>query len=134
MWPLPESMEATVDKCLAFCQALAKSNQKFSINLTFGKDNFSFNNKELATSSWQMKKKKSPSQLRRETKCREACDKEVAGKVADKEIPSSKETFKVAEKKLTDEVAEVDLTKDTVKVFDDNSEDGLIPSWSHHWV
>ena len=98
---MPESMDATVDKCLAFCQALAKSNQKFSINLTFGKDNFSFNNKELATSSWQMKKKKSPSQLRREAKRREACDKEVAGKVADKEIPSSKETLKVAEKKVT---------------------------------
>ena len=48
-----------------------------------------------------MKKKKYPSQWRRETKRREACDKEVAGKVADKEIPSSKETLKVAEKKVT---------------------------------
>ena len=56
MWPLPESMEATVDKCLAFCQALAKSNHKFSLNLTIDKDNFNFNNKELATGSWQMKK------------------------------------------------------------------------------
>ena len=35
-------MEATVDKCLAFCQALAMSNQRFSLNLTIDKDNFTF--------------------------------------------------------------------------------------------
>ena len=79
-----------MDKCLAFCQALAKSNQKFSINLTIGEDNFSFKNKELATSSWQMKKKKSLSQLRREAIRREEHEKKVAGKVADKDIPSGK--------------------------------------------
>jgi hypothetical protein len=35
-------MEATVDKCLAFCQALANTKQKFSFALTIGKDNFCF--------------------------------------------------------------------------------------------
>ena len=107
MWPLLESMEA-------FCQALAKSNQKFSLNLNIGKDNFCFTDKELATSSWQMKKKKSPSQVRREAKRREERDKEVAVKVADKDIPSSKATVKVPEKKVTDEVSEIDVsfTKD----------------------
>merc|ERR1719260_498109 len=59
-----------MDKCLAFCQALATSNQKFTFSLTIGKDSFSFENKELVSSSWQ-KKKKSPSQLRREAKRRE---------------------------------------------------------------
>ena len=59
-----------MDKCLAFCQALATSNQKFTFSLTIGKDSFSFHNKELVSSSWQ-KKKKSPSQLRREAKRRE---------------------------------------------------------------
>ena len=59
-----------MDKCLAFCQALATSNQKFTFSLTIGKDSFSFDNKELVSSSWQ-KKKKSPSQLRREAKRRE---------------------------------------------------------------
>ena len=96
--------------CLVFCQALAKSNQKFSLNLNIGKDNFSFTNKELATSSWQMKKKKSPSQLRREAKRREERDKEVAVKVADKDIPFSKATVKVSEKKVPDEVAEIDVS------------------------
>ena len=59
-----------MDKCLAFCQALAMSNQKFTFSLTIGKDSFSFDNKELVSSSWQ-KKKKSPSQLRREAKRKE---------------------------------------------------------------
>ena len=59
-----------MDKCLAFCQALATSNQKFTFSLTIGKDSFSFDNKELVSSSWQ-KKKKSPSQLRREAKRKE---------------------------------------------------------------
>ena len=53
-----------MDKCLAFCQALVKSDQKFTLNLSIGKDKLFFSNKELA-SSWK-KKKKSPSQLRRE--------------------------------------------------------------------
>ena len=119
-----------MDKCLAFCQALAKSNHKFSLNLTIDKDNFNFNNKELATSSWQMKKKKSPSQLRREAKRREEHEKKVAGKVADKDIPSANETVKVAEKKVIYEEAEsnISLTKDILKVSDENAEDSLNPS------
>ena len=57
-------MESAVDKCLVFCQALVKSDQKFTLNLSIGKDKLFFSNKELA-SSWK-KKRKSPSQLRRE--------------------------------------------------------------------
>ena len=64
-------MEASVDKCLAFCQSLAMSGQKFSFTLSIGKDNFSFsNNKELDSSSC-VKKKKSPSQIRREQRRKE---------------------------------------------------------------
>ena len=58
-------METSIDKCLAFCQSLAMSGQKFSCTLSIGKDNFSFNNKELGSSSCT-RKKKSPSQIRRE--------------------------------------------------------------------
>ena len=53
-----------MDKCLAFCQALVKSDQKFTLNLTIGKDKLFFSNKGLA-SSWK-RKKKSSSQFRRE--------------------------------------------------------------------
>ena len=56
-----------VEKCLAFCQALSSSNQLFSFNLKIGGVTFSFDLKELAKSSC-IKKKKSPSQLRREKK------------------------------------------------------------------
>ena len=59
-----------MEKCLAFCQGLVQSNNKFSFNFSCGKDNFNFDNKELVNSSW--KKKKSPSQLRRQKKRREA--------------------------------------------------------------
>ena len=58
-------METSIDKCLAFCQSLAMSGQKFSFTLSIGKDNFAFSNKELGSSSCT-KKKKSPSQIRRE--------------------------------------------------------------------
>ena len=61
-------MEATFDKCLAFCQALVSSNQKFTFTLTIGKDTFKFENKELVASSCIGKKKKSPSQIRREAR------------------------------------------------------------------
>ena len=82
MWPLPENMEVTLDKCLAFCQVLAKSNQKFFLNLTIG--NFSFTNKELTSSSWQKKyEKKSPSQVRREAKRKQEHNKKVAEEVTD---------------------------------------------------
>ena len=78
-----------MDNCLAFCRVLSKSNQKVSLNLTIGKDNFIFDNKELATNSWK-KKKKSPSQLRRESKCREERDKKVAEEVTDIIKPTAK--------------------------------------------
>ena len=62
-------MESGVaEKCLAFCQALTSSNQKFSLSLSIGQDNFNFCNKDLVTSSVLKKKKKSPSQIRREAK------------------------------------------------------------------
>ena len=58
-----------VEKCLAFCQALSGNNKLFSFSLKIGSDNFNFELKELAKSS--CKKKKSPSQLRREMRRRE---------------------------------------------------------------
>ena len=74
-------MESTVDKCLAFCQALIKSDQKFALNLSIGKDRFFFSNKELE-SSWK-KKKKSPSQLQREENRKRNCQNKAAEEVAD---------------------------------------------------
>ena len=59
-----------VEKCLAFCQALSSNNKLFSFSLKIGSDNFNFELKELAKSSC-IKKKKSPSQLRREMRRRE---------------------------------------------------------------
>ena len=59
-----------VEKCLAFCQALSGNNKLFSFSLKIGSDNFNFELKELAKSSC-IKKKKSPSQLRREMRRRE---------------------------------------------------------------
>ena len=97
-----------MDRCLAFCQALATSNQRFSLNLSIGKDNFSFENKELATSSWQ-KKKKSPSQLRREVKQREERKMKAAEEVTD----SAKSPVTVSDKEeditvtLTDQAEDV---------------------------
>ena len=69
-------METSVDKCLAFCQSLAMSGQKFSFTLSIGKDNFSFSNKELGSSSCVKKKKKSPSQVRREQRRKEEHSKD----------------------------------------------------------
>ena len=59
-----------VEKCLAFCQALSSSSHLFSFNLKIGSDTFNFDLKELARSSC-VKKKKSPSQLRREKRRRD---------------------------------------------------------------
>ena len=70
-----------MDKCLAFCQALIKSDQKFALNLSIGKDRFFFSNKELE-SSWK-KKKKSPSQLRREENRKRNRQNKAAEEVAD---------------------------------------------------
>ena len=74
-------MESAVEKCLAFCQALIKSDQKFTLNLSIGNDKIFFSNKELA-SSWK-KKKKSPSQLRREENRKRNRQNKAAEEVAD---------------------------------------------------
>ena len=87
-------MDTSVDKCLAFCQTLAMSGQKFTFSLCIGKDNFSFNNKELAPSSCV--KKKSPSQIRREQRRRD------------------ERTVKNAAAEPTAKVAEVNGAKETV--------------------
>ena len=87
-------MDTSVDKCLAFCQTLAMSGQKFTFSLSIGKDNFSFNNKELASSSCV--KKKSPSQIRRELRRRE------------------ERTVKNAAAESTAKVAEVNGAEETV--------------------
>ena len=80
MWLLPEKMESAVDKCLAFCQALIKSDQKFTLNLSIGNDKLFFSNKELE-SSW--KKKKSPSQVRREENRKRSRQNKATEEVAD---------------------------------------------------
>ena len=54
-----------LDKCLAFCQALAQSNNQFTFKLAIGKVDFNFDFKKPEKSFWK-KKKKSPSQIRRE--------------------------------------------------------------------
>ena len=78
-------MEGTVDKCLAFCQALVSSNQKFTFTLSIEKETFKFDNKELVASSCVTKKKKSPSQIRRENRRREARKSKITEEVV--EIP-----------------------------------------------
>ena len=70
-----------MDKCLAFCQALITSDQKFTLNLSIGNDKLFFSNKELE-SSWKKKKKKSPSQLRREKNRKITRQNKAAEKVA----------------------------------------------------
>ena len=67
-----------MDQCLAFCQTLAMSNQKFTFSISLVKDNFNFSNNELVENSWKMKKK-SPSQERREERRKlESTRKKVA--------------------------------------------------------
>ena len=80
-------METSVDKCLAFCQSLAMSGQKFSFTLSIGKDNFSFTNKELGPSSCM--KKKSPSQIRRELRRKEERSLKKAAEPAEKVVEAS---------------------------------------------
>ena len=89
-------MESGVaDKCLAFCQALTSSNHKFSLSLSIGKDHFNFCNKDLLSSSLVKKKKKSPSQMRREAKRKherlEKATSEVTAKVSDESSMSKHE-------------------------------------------
>ena len=57
---------AVVEKCLAFCQGLVMEKHQLSFQFSLKKDTFDFNNKELVNSFCLMKKKKSPSQARRE--------------------------------------------------------------------
>ena len=80
-------METSVDKCLAFCQSLIMSGQKFSFTLSIGKDNFSFTNKELGPSSCM--KKKSPSQIRRELRRKEERSLKKAAEPAEKVVEAS---------------------------------------------
>ena len=80
-------METSVDKCLAFCQSLAMSGQKFSFTLSIGKDKFSFTNKELGPSSCL--KKKSPSQIRREMRRKEERSLKKAAETAIKVVEAS---------------------------------------------
>ena len=82
-------METSVDKCLAFCQSLAMSGQKFSFTLSIGKDNFSFSNKELGSSSCVKKKKKSPSQVRREQRRKEERSLKKAAETTEKVVEAS---------------------------------------------
>ena len=81
-------MDASVDKCLAFCQSLAMSGQKFSFTLSIGKDNFSFSNKELGSSSCT-RKKKSPSQMRREQRRKEERSLKKAAEPTEKVVEAS---------------------------------------------
>ena len=80
-------MDTSVDKCLAFCQALAMSGQKFSFTLSIGKDNFAFTNKELGPSSCM--KKKSPSQIRRELRRKEERSLKKAAEPTEKVVEAS---------------------------------------------
>ena len=102
-------MEATVDKCLAFCQALVSSNQKFTFTLSIGKETFKFNNQELVASSCvKSKKKKSPCQLRREDRRREARKLKIAEQVV--EVPHSATPQQAAEKTAVTAVAKQEST------------------------
>ena len=85
-----------IEKCLAFCQALSSSNQLFSFNLKIGSDSFNFDMRELAKSSC-VKKKKSPSQLRREEK-RKAQRKQAATKAEEDTAQVSEQSIRVKPK------------------------------------
>ena len=104
-----------MDKCLAFCQALAMSNQRFSLNLTLGKDNFTLEHKELATSFWQKNKKKSPSQLRREAKQREEHEKIAAEEVTNSLKVTAKVVMKVSEEEEVTTVTLNEHAEDVLK-------------------
>ena len=92
-------MEATIDKCLAFCQALVSSNQKFTFTLSIGKETFKFDNKELVASSCgKTLKKKSPSQIRREDRRREARKSKITEEVVKDPAVTAPQTPKAAEK------------------------------------
>ena len=92
-------MEATIDKCLAFCQALVSSNQKFTFTLSIGKETFKFDNKELVASSCgKSLKRKSPSQIRREDRRREARKSKITEEVVKDPAVTAPQAPKAAEK------------------------------------
>ena len=92
-------MEATIDKCLAFCQALVSSNQKFTFTLSIGKETSKFDNKELVASSrGKSLKRKSPSQIRREDRRREARKSKITEEVVKDPAVTAPQTPKAAEK------------------------------------
>ena len=105
-------MDSTVvDKCLAFCQTLASSKVQFQFNLSLGKDTFNFVIKELEKTSCN-KKKKTPSQIRREIRRRE----EFKQKHSDS-------TDKV-EEEFTHEVVDSQGMKETTEDSDKVNSDG----------
>ena len=121
-------MEATVDKCLAFCQALVSSNQKFTFTLSIGKETFKFDNKELVASSCgKNKKKKSPSQVRREERRREARKLKTAEQVV--EVLPSATPQQAAEKTAVNAVPQQESTTSEFKCeqcdYKSTSERGL---------
>ena len=104
LWELTDLQMEGTNKCLAFCQALVSSNQKFTFTLSIGKETFNFDNKELVASSCvHKKKKKSPSQIRREEKRREARKLKIAEKVAD--VSPSATLQQAAEKTAVNQLA-----------------------------
>ena len=121
-------MEATVDKCLAFCQALVSSNQKFTFAISIGKETFKFDNKELVASSCgKNKKKKSPSQVRREERRREARKLKIAEQVV--EVLPSANPQQAAEKTAVNAVPQQESTTSEFKCeqcdYKSTSERGL---------
>ena len=78
-------------KCLAFCQTLVTSKQKFTFSLCIGKDTFTFDNKELESRSCSQKKK-SPSQLRREARRKEEHKLKHASKTTEKVVSHNSDT------------------------------------------
>ena len=91
-----------MDKCVAFCQTLVMSDQKFTFSLSLGKDNFNFSNKELVESSWKMNKK-SPSQKRSGGKRKlERSKMKVAERVTESNIEVNEKVCKEVSGKETE--------------------------------
>ncbi len=103
-------MKETVDKCLAFCQALAKDNRKFSITLTIGKDSFHFSTSDQrrkvpARQDVDLKKGASSRQRRREER---ATDPAVRQKAATHAAKTAEETAAADQNKVAKATANVD--------------------------
>ena len=85
-------MEATVDKCMAFCQELSSSNQKFTFALTMGKDKFffsTFNQRREAPAKGSDLKKAAPRQQSRRE--RRAADPAVKQRKATHDAAAAEE-------------------------------------------